>query len=341
MWRPNVSLPPIPAVWGRPIADISLGLLAGGNWLGVRVKTVALAITAILPLSGGFAQSTPARIPQAIYADPETEPAHPASTIAIEIPSHGSIMNGFVYRPSGPGPFPLVVLLHGLPGNEQNGDLAQALRRAGWAVMTFNYRGNFGSEGQFSIDHVIEDTKVALGYSATPPIAKSWNIDPARIVVIGHSMGGLAAALSAGSGPKRKATILLAPWDPSKLQTLLRPLSLSDRNAAAWDRWGDVTHGRLTGTSSPQIAAQIVDHGERWTLADAASGLANERILIVTAKRDSPVNKAEMLRAALKRDGGKFDAVEIDSDHGFQDRRIKLESVVISWLSQFVTGRGR
>ena len=305
------------------------------------MRTTALAIAVILLISPGIAQSLPEQLPQAVYTDPATDPAHPTSTIAIEIPSHGSIMDGLVYRPAGQGPYPLVILLHGLPGNEQNMDLAQALRRAGWAVMTFNYRGNFGSEGQFSIDHVIEDTKIAVAYSATPAIAKAWDIDPERIVVIGHSMGGLAAALSAGSGPKREATILLAPWDPSRLQTLLRPLSLSDRNAAGWDRWGDVTHGRLTGTSSPQIAAQIVDHGERWTLADAASGLANEPILIVTAKRDSPVNKAETLRAALKRDGAKFDAVEIDSDHGFQDRRIKLETVVISWLSQFVTERGR
>jgi len=305
------------------------------------MRTSTLAIAVILPISPGIAQSVPEHLPQAIYTDPATDPAHPSSTIAIEIPSHGSIMDGLVYRPAGQGPYPLVILLHGLPGNEQNMDLAQTLRRAGWAVMTFNYRGNFGSEGQFSIDHVIEDTKIAVAYSATPAMAKAWDIDPARIVVIGHSMGGLAAALSADSGPKREATILLDPWDPSKLQAVLRPLSPSDRNAAAWDRWGNVTHGRLTGTSSPQLAAQIVDHGQRWTLAGAASGLANEPVLIVTAKRDSPVNKAGMLQAALKRDGAKFDAVEIDSDHGFQDRRIKLESTVVSWLSQFVTGRGR
>ena len=108
-------------------------------------------------------------------------------------------MNGLVYRPGGSGPFPLVVLMHGLPGNEQNLDLAQALRRAGWAVMTFHYRGCFGSEGQFSIDHVLEDANVAVAQSATPAVATLWNIDPTRIVVIGHSMGGLAAAASAVS----------------------------------------------------------------------------------------------------------------------------------------------
>jgi dienelactone hydrolase len=296
------------------------------------VCNIALITTMLLPSQA--LGETPAQLPpSAIYADPPGDLAHPASTLAIEIPSHGYIMNGLVYRPAGPGPFPLIVLMHGLPGNEQNLDLAQALRRAGWAVMTFHYRGSWGSEGQFSIDNVIEDAKVAVAHSADPAVAKAWNVDPARIVVIGHSMGGLAAALSDGSGPKRLATILIAPWDPSTLATSIRPLTLSQRNAQAMDRWGNVTAGRLRGISSPEIAAQIVDHGERWRLSDAAKWLAEGPLLIVTAKRDLPSSQAGPLFTALKADGAKFSTVEIASDHSFDDRRIALESVVVDWLS--------
>ncbi|MDO8912512.1 MAG: hypothetical protein Q8N10_08825 [Phenylobacterium sp.] len=32
-------------------------------------------------------------------------------------------------------------------GNEKNLDLAQAVRRAGWNAVTFNYRGSWGSPG--------------------------------------------------------------------------------------------------------------------------------------------------------------------------------------------------
>jgi uncharacterized protein len=299
----------------------------------MRIRGMTLITTILLP-GAAIAQTPPPLPPPAIYADPPTDLVHPASTMAIEITSHGSVMNGMVYRPSGNGPFPLVILMHGLPGNEQNMDLAQALRRAGWAVLTFHYRGSWGSEGQFSIDHVIEDAKVAAAHSAEPAIAKSWNIDPARIVVVGHSMGGLAAALSAASGPKRLATILLAPWDPSTLATLLRPLPVSQRNAQAMDRWGNVTAGRLRGVSSPEIAAQIVDHGERWRLADAAHALTASPLLIVTAKRDLPSSQAAPLMSALKADGAKFSTVQIASDHVFDDRRIELETVVIDWLAQ-------
>ena len=55
-----------------------------------------------------------------------------------------------------------VVLLHGLPGNEQNLDLAQAIRRAGWNVLTLHYRGAWGSPGQFSLQHVLEDADAAV-----------------------------------------------------------------------------------------------------------------------------------------------------------------------------------
>ena len=34
--------------------------------------------------------------------------------------------------PQGLGPHPVVIMLHGFPGNEKNLDLAQSIRRAGW-----------------------------------------------------------------------------------------------------------------------------------------------------------------------------------------------------------------
>jgi pimeloyl-ACP methyl ester carboxylesterase len=185
----------------------------------------------------------------------------------------------------------------------------------------------------------MEDARVAVARAAMPAVARSWNTDPRQIVVIGHSMGGLGAARSAASDPPRLATILIAPWDPSTLATLLRPLSLSQRNAAAMDRWGNVTSGRLRGISSPQIAAQIVDHGERWRLADAAAALAGRPLLIVTATRDLPSSQAQGLKAALNADGARFTSVEIASDHVFNDRRIELETVVLGWLSQLQGSR--
>jgi acetyl esterase/lipase len=211
-------------------------------------------------------------------------------------------------------------------------DLAQALRRAGWAELTFHYRGSWGSEGSFSIDHVLEDADAVTAFARGA--GKAWNIDPARIVLMGHSMGGLAAAHATAGAPDRMATVLIAPWDPSILATLLRPLPVAEREASARDRWGDVSHGRLTGITAQEIAAQIVDHGERWRLADSAPTAANRPLLIVTAARDLASSQAGGLKDALTARQGRFDTVQLDSNHSFEDHRIALESLILTWLAK-------
>lgn len=70
-------------------------------------------------------------VPAAIFTDPPVDSAHPAAMTVLHIPTHGVEINGLVYSPVGAGVHPTVVLCHGLPGNEKNLDLAQAIRRAG------------------------------------------------------------------------------------------------------------------------------------------------------------------------------------------------------------------
>ena len=46
----------------------------------------------------------------------------PASMEEIAILNHGARINGLVYLSSGAGPHPVVIFLHGYPGNERNLD---------------------------------------------------------------------------------------------------------------------------------------------------------------------------------------------------------------------------
>jgi alpha/beta superfamily hydrolase len=82
------------------------------------------------------------------------------------------------------------VLLHGNPGNERNLDLAQALRRAGYGVLFFNYRGSWGSGGTFSRTHALEDAHAALAFARSDQAADACGAP-------GHSMGGWIALLTA------------------------------------------------------------------------------------------------------------------------------------------------
>src|SRR5579871_720191 len=113
-----------------------------------------------------------------------------ASMDTFQIPSHGALLNAFAYVAAGPGPHPAVILLHGFPGNERNLDLAQDIRSAGWDVLYFNYRGSWGSPGDFSFSNGIEDTASAIAFLRQPETSKRLRLDPSRIVLVGHSMGG-------------------------------------------------------------------------------------------------------------------------------------------------------
>jgi dienelactone hydrolase len=69
---------------------------------------------------------------------PQPNSQYPATVTEFPILSNGSRMPGFMYIAEGPGPHPTVVLLHGIPGNEKNLDIAQSLRRAGFNTLFFN-----------------------------------------------------------------------------------------------------------------------------------------------------------------------------------------------------------
>ena len=70
-------------------------------------------------------------------------------------------------------------MFHGFPGNEQNLDLAQAIRRAGFTVLTLHYRGAWGSPGVFSFTHALEDADAALAWLRDPATVAKFNLDPA------------------------------------------------------------------------------------------------------------------------------------------------------------------
>ncbi|MGZ8407579.1 MAG: alpha/beta hydrolase family protein, partial [Caulobacteraceae bacterium] len=130
-------------------------------------SVILAAFLAVLP-AAALAASPPA----AIFTDPAPDAAHPARLASVRVPSHGALMNAVWYVPTGAGPHPTVLLLHGLPGNERNFDLAQAIRRAGWNVLVVHYRGAWGSGGAFSLANAREDVDAALVYVRSADAAK-------------------------------------------------------------------------------------------------------------------------------------------------------------------------
>ncbi|WP_372642182.1 alpha/beta fold hydrolase [Ancylomarina sp.] len=89
-----------------------------------------------------------------------------------------------------------VLLLHGIPGNEKNLDLAQELRRNGRNVIYFNYRGSWGSQGEFLYLNCIEDVKKVIDFFSSTENSEKYRTMTNSYILFGHSLGGGIALLS-------------------------------------------------------------------------------------------------------------------------------------------------
>jgi dipeptidyl aminopeptidase/acylaminoacyl peptidase len=85
--------------------------------------------------------------------------------VPTEFASCGETIHGDFVLPEKGGPFPGICKFHGLPGSsDQIRGIASALAQAGFAVLTFDFRGFRRSEGSFSLAGEIADANAAISH---------------------------------------------------------------------------------------------------------------------------------------------------------------------------------
>ena len=268
-----------------------------------------------------------AQIPPAIFTDPPADNAHPASMQVVHIPTHGVSINGVLYLAPGAGSHPIVVLLHGFPGNEQNLDLAQAIRRAGWSVLTLHYRGSWGSPGNFSFTHVYEDAQAALDFVRMPATAAKYALDTKRIAVVGHSMGGMAASIVGRDNPGLIGVGMISAADFGAIGGGAIP-----GGKAGLTNFMSENMESLAGVTPAMLADEAISHAKTWEFVEYAPGLAKHKLLLVTSD-DGLAKASDALAAAVRKQGGKaVTEVHLATDHSYSGSRIALEAAVLRWL---------
>jgi pimeloyl-ACP methyl ester carboxylesterase len=280
----------------------------------ILIVLAGIVLTA-LPLS--------AQMPAAVVADPPRDSLHPARMEVLHIPSGGVKINGVAYVAAGPGPHPVFILLHGLPGNEKNLDLAQTVRRAGWTAITFNYRGSWGSPGKFRFANNLADADAVIAFLKDTATVRWLGLDTTRMVLAGHSMGGWVSVLTASHHPELVGAVLLSAAD------------MGSRTDARRDRLVRTMADNmesLAGVTPESMADEIISKGAHWRFADAEPGLAHLPLLVLTAN-DGLAPASDSLVVALRALGNdRITTLHEPTDHSWSDRRIELESTVINWL---------
>lgn len=254
--------------------------------------------------------------------DPPRDPAHPARVEVLHIPSAGLEINGLAYLASGAGAHPTLVICHGWPGNEKNLDLAQAVRRAGWNAITFNYRGSWGSPGEFHFVQVPEDAAAVIAWLRRPEVAGRLGVDARRIAIAGHSMGGWATARVAAADPTLLGAVLIAPADMGRLGKLSR----GDAVKAAAD------NAETLVTTPEKMADELIAQSDAFALIQSAPGLAKIPLLVLSAD-DGLAESANSLVAAVREQGGKrVQTQHFNTDHSWSDARLGLATSIVDWL---------
>lgn len=270
--------------------------------------------------TAGLAQTVPA----AIFTDPAVDAAHPARMTVLHIPSHGLLINGVAYQPAGAGLHPTLVIFHGLPGNEKNLDLAQAVRRAGWNAVTFNYRGSWGSPGVYRFTQNLEDADAVLAYLRDPKTAAGLSIDTQRIAIAGHSMGGWVVAHTAAHDHALIGAILISAGDMGLLGQEPRDRLVADM--------ADNMEG-LSGVTAQSMADEDQANAKAFRLEDTATGLTQIPLLVLTADDGLAPQSDALVHAIEARGGHQVTAIHVATDHSWSDHRIALESTILTWLA--------
>lgn len=164
----------------------------------------------------------------------------------------GTLLGVGVQVPHGPGPHPVVVLVHGWGGSRSSFDeFAEPLLDAGYAVLRYSTRGFGDSWGQVNLAdrHVeIRDLRSIVGQVVD---RRGLRLDPGAVAVAGPSYGGghswLAAlepafATPRGDTARIRTVVPMAGWSD-----LLASLVPNGRNRFSVDPLGGVKTSYANG----------------------------------------------------------------------------------------------
>lgn len=88
----------------------------------------------------------------------------------------------------------------------------------------------------------------------------------------------------------------------------------------------------LAGVTAESMADELIAHAKEFRMENAVPGLVKVPLLTLTSD-DGLAKGTDALVAGIKANGGtKVTSQHVATDHGWNDHRIALESIIIAWL---------
>lgn len=251
------------------------------------------------------------------------------SSDGILIPGKRGKLFAHSYLPGGVYPKPVIILCHGIPGNERLFDFSIYFREHGFCTLNFHYSGSWGSDGTYSLSHCVEDTASVVGYVQRN---ESGFYDTDNIFVVGHSLGGLMASYAIASIPAVRGGALLAPFNA---RNGAEPVVTGKGESFLYDLFSTGTEDFwLKGFLQEEFVAELKKEPERYDLVSYAKGLSQKPVFLAAAGMDTVCCPKELhgsqLSAAIN--SPMFVYREYETDHCFNLQRAEVKKDITDFL---------
>ncbi|TFF91558.1 hypothetical protein EU546_08440 [Candidatus Thorarchaeota archaeon] len=231
--------------------------------------------------------------------------------------------------PVGSGPFPGICKFHGLPGGaDQVSGFATDLAEAGFAVLTFDFRGFRRSDGIFSLPGQLKDASNAVTHLLNSGYAiVDW------LGVYAASYGGPVAIISAAQDERIDAVCLRAPvYDlPWFVNHPMVPAEMKRLIAEG----SDVVHG-LTEETMSQMHDQMLKDAAAYDLPGLISQISSRPLMITTGLLDRGIDSGGVRRLfEAAKEPKEFHLVK-EADHVLSNPEAYQETsrLVVEWFTR-------
>lgn len=253
------------------------------------------------------------------FQDFEQDPNFPAFNKELIFEIDGHKIAGYAMIANGKEPKETIILVHGYPGNDNNFDIANAIRRSGKNVIHFNYRGAWGNEGTYLYSNGLKDIDGVIAYLSQADIAKALKIQTDNFTLLGRSYGGGVALIQGSLNDQVRKIIAISSVNYGAIMERYETLA----DLGGFRRYMEKQF--MIDTDIDLFLQEMLDNKKAFNITNYKEQLKSKKVLIIedTDKNDDWINVLEGV--AVKK---------MDTDHGFIDKRIELTTLIIDWLKK-------